>query len=87
MAFTPEQIRANREFFTEKLAAMKQRNDVLHAVEDKKMDFILLDTRTRDAFAQGHIPGAWSAPIAALDEVLAQLPHDQEIVTYCWGHD
>ncbi len=51
------------------------------------MDFILLDTRPRHAYVQGHIPGAWCAPVEELDTVQARLPKDKEIVTYCWGHD
>jgi 3-mercaptopyruvate sulfurtransferase SseA len=87
MPRNPEDIRANREYFAAKLAAIKQRNDVLHAVDEKQVDFILLDTRQRDAFHQGHIPGAWCAPEAELEKVVAQLPPDREIVAYCWSHD
>ncbi len=87
MAFTPEQIRANRDYFLAKLHAQKQRNDVLHAVEDHKYDFVLLDTRGREAFTNGHIPGAWCAPIEELEQLLPSLPKDKEIVTYCWSHD
>jgi hypothetical protein len=57
MAFTPEDIRANRDFFAEKLNSEKQRNDVLKAAEGKSAyDFVLLDTRGREAFSAGHIP-------------------------------
>jgi rhodanese-related sulfurtransferase len=87
MPFGDEDIRANREYFTRKLQAEKQRNDVLHAVQDGQYDFVLLDTRGQDAFVSGHIPGAWSAPLDQLDEIAKELPRDKEIVTYCWGHD
>lgn len=87
MAFTPEQIRANRDYFAAKLSAEKSRASVLHAVEDQKFTFVLLDTRGRDAFTAGHIPGALCAPIDELDQLAAALPKDKEIVTYCWGHD
>jgi rhodanese-related sulfurtransferase len=87
MAWTQAEIDRNRQFFAEKLQAIKQRNDVLHAVQDNSMDFTLLDTRGRDAFAGGHIPGAWCAPMEELDSLMSQLPKDRELVTYCWGHD
>jgi rhodanese-related sulfurtransferase len=87
MPFSDDEIRANREHFARKLQAEKQRNDVLHAVQDNHYDFVLLDTRDAAAFANGHIPGAWSAPFDALGEVSKQLPRDREIVTYCWSHD
>lgn len=87
MAFTQDQITANRDYFASKLHAEKQRNDVLHAVESGVYDFTLLDTRTREAFESGHIPGAWCAPFGELSEVARVLPKDREVVTYCWGHD
>ena len=87
MAFTPDEIRANRDRFADKLRAEKSRASVLHAVEDGKFDFVLLDTRNRDAFASGHIPGALCAPMDELEQLAAVLPRDKEIVTYCWGHD
>lgn len=87
MAWTQEQIDANREYFVQKLQAIKQRSDVLHAVQENSMDFVLLDTRGHEAFAQGHIPGAWSAPLEELESLLPQLPKERELVTYCWSHD
>jgi rhodanese-related sulfurtransferase len=87
MAFTAEEILANRDYFVRKLRAEKQRNDVLHAVEEGKFDFVLLDTRGREPFASGHIPGALCAPIEELPQLIPFLPKDTEIVTYCWSHD
>jgi hypothetical protein len=55
MAFSPDEIRENRGYFIRKLLAEKQRNDVLNAVEAETFDFVLLDTRGREAFAGGHI--------------------------------
>jgi rhodanese-related sulfurtransferase len=88
MAIDQNQIRANREYFVHKLQAEKQRNTVLNAVEGTvPYDFVLLDTRGREAFAAGHIPGAWCVSDSELDNNLSRLPKDKEIVTYCWGHD
>jgi rhodanese-related sulfurtransferase len=87
MNFTEAQIRANLDYFAHKLQAEKQRNDVLHAVQNGSHDFVLLDTRDREAFNSGHIPGACCAPFAELQQIASQLPKDREIVTYCWGHD
>jgi len=87
MAFTQDEIRANRDYFAEKLQAEKARAVVLHAVEDNKFDFVLLDTRGREPFASGHIPGALCAPADELDQLVGVLPKDRELVTYCWGHD
>jgi rhodanese-related sulfurtransferase len=87
MGFTADEIRANRDYFLNKLHAQKQRNDVLHAAEAGKFDFVLLDTRGREPFASGHIPGALCAPIEELGHLAEGLPKDKEIVTYCWSHD
>lgn len=87
MSFTDAEITANRAYFAHKLKAEKQRNDVLHAVQGGAYDFVLLDIRDREAFNNGHIPGAWSAPLGELSEIAPKLPKDREIVTYCWGHD
>jgi hypothetical protein len=85
MTFPLQEVRANRDYFVHKLRAEKQRNDVLKAVEGGKFDFVLLDTRGREPFANGHIPGAWCAPQEEIDRVVPLLPTDREIVTYCWG--
>ncbi len=88
MAIDAEKVRANREYFAHKLQAEKQRDDVLHAVQGTSpYDFVLLDTRGREAFREGHIPGAWCVPLEELDKIATQLPKDREIVSYCWGHD
>lgn len=88
MSFTAEEIRRNRDYFAEKLRAEKQRNDVLKAVEGTgPYDFVLLDTRGREAFASGHIPGALCFSPEDMENVASQLPRDKEVVTYCWGHD
>jgi rhodanese-related sulfurtransferase len=85
MAFRPEDIQANREYFAAKLRAEKQRTDVIHRVKDGLGDFILLDTRQRSAFRKGHIQGAWCVPNEELKELIDQLPRDRELVTYCWS--
>ena len=88
MAFSTEEIRANRDYFTQKLRAEKQRNDVLHAVQgEHPFDFVLLDTRGREPFNAGHIPGALCAPMEELEQLFSVLARDREVVTYCWGHD
>ena len=88
MAFDQNQIKANRDYFAQKLQAEKQRNSVLKAVEGTvPFDFILLDTRGKEAFAAGHIPGAWCSTESEVDQAVSRLPKGKEIVTYCWSHD
>jgi rhodanese-related sulfurtransferase len=87
-AFGPDEVRANRDYFAAKLKAEKQRNSVLQAVEGKApFDFVLLDTRGKEAFAAGHIPGALCFTLDDIAKSASTLPKGKEIVTYCWGHD
>lgn len=45
----------------------------------------VLDVRPPDEFSMGHVPGAVNIPLGELEERLAQLDPDQEIVAYCRG--
>ena len=86
MSFKEEAVRGNRDYFAAKLSAEKQKADVVKKVKEKSGDFVVLDTRTREAFEQGHIPGAWCVPLAEISALASKLPKDQEMVTYCWNH-
>jgi rhodanese-related sulfurtransferase len=48
-------------------------------------DVVLIDVRPRGEFDAGHIVGARSIPLAELEQRLAELPTDREIVAYCRG--
>jgi rhodanese-related sulfurtransferase len=48
-------------------------------------DVVVLDVRPEPEYRAGHIAGARSAPLAALDDVAATLPRRSEIVAYCRG--
>lgn len=87
MAFTSEDIRANRDFFAQKLRVERQKNDVAQWAkgEASAPSFVLLDTRGRDAFAKGHVKGAICVPLQEIDKLVEQLPRDKELVTYCWN--
>ena len=43
----------------------------------------LLDVRTAQEFASGHIPGAVNIPVDDLRSRLAELPRDRKIAAYC----
>lgn len=45
----------------------------------------LIDTRPKEEFAAGHLPGAINLPLSELKRRLRELPRDQEIVAYCRG--
>jgi rhodanese-related sulfurtransferase len=48
-------------------------------------DVVLLDVRPESEYEAGHIRGARSAPLSALDAVAAKLPKRSEIIAYCRG--
>ena len=46
---------------------------------------VVLDVRPEEEYRAGHIPGALSVPVDALEAALQTLPKDREIVAYCRG--
>jgi rhodanese-related sulfurtransferase len=50
-----------------------------------RSEVVLVDVRPAVEFGAGHIDGAVSIPLDELDERLAELPADSQIVAYCRG--
>ena len=48
-------------------------------------EVVVLDVRPEPEYEAGHIPGALSAPLDALEAIAAKLPRRREIVAYCRG--
>ena len=48
-------------------------------------DVVLVDVRPAEEFDAGHIEGAKSIPLTELEDRLAELPADREVVAYCRG--
>jgi rhodanese-related sulfurtransferase len=46
---------------------------------------VLVDVRPSEEFEAGHIEGARSIPLQELEQRLAELPSDREVVAYCRG--
>jgi len=51
----------------------------------RRGEVTVLDVRPSEEYAAGHIPGALSVPLADLEQRLAELPRDREVVAYCRG--
>ena len=51
----------------------------------RKGDVVLVDVRPPEEFEAGHIEGARSIPLDELEDRLAELPADREVVAYCRG--
>lgn len=60
--------------------------DVHVAIEGGEPGFVLLDVRSSESFAAGHIPTAINLPHRRINERnLEQYPHDALFVVYCDG--
>jgi len=46
-------------------------------------DVVMLDVRTPEEYAQGHIPGVKLIPLAELPNRLAEVPRDKTLVVTC----
>jgi hypothetical protein len=44
---------------------------------------LILDVRSKELYAQGHIPGAVSFPESEMDARVGELPRDRLIIAYC----
>ena len=71
--------------FSGRLAVETDVADVAAALADGPPDFVLVDARSRDAYARGHLPGAISLPHAEIDERSAAALPPGLVVAYCWG--
>lgn len=60
--------------------------DVHAALEARHPGFVVLDVRSPDLFAKGHVPGAVNLPHARISErTVAAYPPDLLLVVYCSG--
>jgi rhodanese-related sulfurtransferase len=57
--------------------------ELMERLSDRSV--VVLDVRPEEEYRAGHIPGAISVPIDALEAALQTLPKDREIVAYCRG--
>jgi len=60
--------------------------DTHHAITTGSQDFVLLDVRSPELYAEGHLPSAVSLPHGRIVERnLEQWPAGQRFVVYCAG--
>ena len=52
-------------------------------LDAKNAEYLVLDVRSAEAYAEAHIPGAMHLPLAELAAKAATLPKGKTIVTYC----
>jgi rhodanese-related sulfurtransferase len=74
------------EIFAERLATQTDVADVQAASRTGTPGFVLVDSRSAAAWAQGHIPGALHLPTAEIAARAGELLDPAvPVVTYCWG--
>jgi rhodanese-related sulfurtransferase len=60
--------------------------DVHEAISSGRQDFVLLDVRGSEKYAQGHVPGALDlAHRKIIGSTIARFPDDTTFVVYCAG--
>jgi len=74
--------RAARDYLGEEVDAIGREELIARM---RKGDVVLVDVRPSDEFDAGHIKGAKSIPLQELEDRLAELPADREVVAYCRG--
>ncbi len=71
--------------FAARLAFETDVSDVHAALETGAPGFVLLDSRSSEAWAQGHVPGAVHLPGREIPARAAELDVSVPVVTHCWG--
>jgi rhodanese-related sulfurtransferase/predicted transcriptional regulator len=74
--------RAARNYLGEEVEAIG-RDELIARM--RRGDAVLVDVRPGEEFEAGHITGAKSIPLEELEDRLAELPTDREVVAYCRG--
>jgi rhodanese-related sulfurtransferase len=67
-----------------KLALGTDPSDVAKALEAGATGFVVVDSRSDEAWEQGHVPGAVHLPTARI-AAEANFEKSTVVVTYCWG--
>ena len=71
------------DYFSAKLNFEMTPYSLKNHLEKGNKEYFVLDVRSPEDFAKGHIPGALSIPLMDLPGKLSTLPKDKTIVTYC----
>lgn len=57
--------------------------DEAYRIISEGIDHFLLDVRTPEEYREGHIEGATLIPVQELENRLAEIPVDKQIIVYC----
>ena len=86
LATSPADPAVAHNHFLSKLSFETDPSDVYHDITDKISGIVVIDARTPETYARGHVPGAINMPHRTIDQTTtASLPRDKVLVTYCDG--
>jgi rhodanese-related sulfurtransferase len=72
--------------FQSRLAFETDPSDVYTDIQNGETGFVVVDTRTRETYMKGHVPGAVNLPYREVSPgSTASFAKDKLIVTYCDG--
>ena len=57
--------------------------EVAQQIRQPKTAPFMLDVRTAEEFAEGHVPHATNIPVGELATRLKEVPKDKDVVVYC----
>ena len=74
-----------KRYFEAKLSAELGPHNVKRLLDERAQQIVILDVRSQDGYAAGHVPGAVHIPFEELPRRLKELPKHKDIITYCWN--
>ena len=86
IAIPPENPKVAEIHFQSKLALETDPSDVYTDLRNNSSEILVVDARTQEVYAQGHVPGAINLPWRKIDSsTTAAIAKDKVLVTYCDG--
>jgi rhodanese-related sulfurtransferase len=77
---------AGNDYFRSRLSFETDPSDIYYDLKTNVSGIVVVDARTSETYARGHVPGAINLPHRTIDSnTVASLPRDKVIVTYCDG--
>jgi rhodanese-related sulfurtransferase len=86
LSVAPAQPETAAAHYATRLSFEADVSDVHADLHDGVVGLVVVDSRSSQAWNQGHLPGAVHLPTALIAErAPALIPRDSMVVTYCWG--
>lgn len=73
-------------YFDQKLKYEIGPVELLEKIDRKDAHFEVIDVRSREAYSEGHIPGAKNVPFEEFDTRTWEFSDHKENIVYCYNH-